>query len=226
MIIVCPSCQSRYRFDESKLGDRPKARTRCAKCGGVIEIENPAFGSLTLPPSDVEPLPAPAAAAPTAPPTATRAPLPAQRTPVPAPQPAAPDEHLKTQRTKSMAAEPAGSQTITGQDLHRMGILELPRDKRYSLAVIQGPATGQIYQVTKTRTTLGRSGCDIDLNDPECSRQHAVIEIFGERIILRDLESTNGTFIDIDRIQTSELQNHMEFRIGSHVLMLIVTEVE
>ena len=40
MIVVCPSCQSRYRFDEAKLGDRPRATTRCAKCGGAIEIEN------------------------------------------------------------------------------------------------------------------------------------------------------------------------------------------
>ncbi len=120
----------------------------------------------------------------------------------------------------------AGGQTITGQDLHRMGVIELPRDKRYSLAAIQGPATGQIFQITKTRTTLGRTGCDVNLNDPECSRQHAVVEIFGERIILRDLDSTNGTFVDIERIQQVELANHAEFRIGSHVLMLIVTEVD
>jgi predicted Zn finger-like uncharacterized protein len=40
MIVVCPSCQSRYRFDESKLGDRPKVKTRCAKCGGTIEIQS------------------------------------------------------------------------------------------------------------------------------------------------------------------------------------------
>jgi predicted Zn finger-like uncharacterized protein len=228
MIIVCPSCQSRYRFDESKLGERPKARTRCAKCGGTIEIENPAFGAMTLPPSESESLPAPPPAPPT-PTTTVTAPAPAARphapTQAPAPQ-HAPDERLRTQRSLAPADEATGGQTITGQDLHRMGILELPRDKRYSLAVIQGPATGQIFQISKSRTTLGRSGCDVDLNDPECSRQHAVVEIFGERILLRDLDSTNGTFIDLERVQSSELANHTEFRIGSHVLMLIVTEVE
>ena len=52
MIVVCPSCQSRYRFDEAKLGDRPRARTKCAKCGGAIEIENPA-ASATVPPEDL-----------------------------------------------------------------------------------------------------------------------------------------------------------------------------
>jgi predicted Zn finger-like uncharacterized protein len=206
MIIVCPSCQSRYRFDESKLGERPKARTRCSKCGGTIEIENPRVGTMTLPPSDLE-LPAPAAPPPAA--SATS------------------EETTKTHRKLSAVSDQAsGHETITGQDLHKMGILELPRDKRYALAVIQGPATGQIFQISKTRTTLGRSGCDINLNDPECSRQHAVVEIFGERIVLRDLDSTNGTFIDSERIEHSELANHMEFRLGSHVLMLIVTEIE
>jgi hypothetical protein len=32
--------------------------------------------------------------------------------------------------------------------------------------------------------------------------------------------------VDLDRIEQQVLTNQMEFRIGSHVLMLIVTEVE
>ena len=59
MIIVCPSCQARYKFDETKLGARPKAKTRCAKCGGAIEIENPLLAAVTLPPSSVEAPPPP-----------------------------------------------------------------------------------------------------------------------------------------------------------------------
>jgi predicted Zn finger-like uncharacterized protein len=204
MIIVCPSCQSRYRFDETKLGNRPRARTRCGKCGSSIEIENPLTGSATLPPEDFSP-PSP-------------------------PEPPAPvvDERQKTQRQMTQPPPPSldGGQTITGQDLHKMGLLELPKDKRFSIAIIQGPATGQIFQISKTRTTIGRSGCDVNLNDPEASRQHAVIEIFGERVILRDLGSTNGTYIDLERIEHAQLSNHTEFRVGGHTLMLIVTEVE
>ena len=107
-----------------------------------------------------------------------------------------------------------------------MGLVELPKDKRFSLAVIQGPATGQIFAINKTRTMIGRNGQDINLDDPEASRQHAALEILGESAILRDLDSTNGTFIDLDRIQQHVLTNQMEFRIGSHVLMFIVTDVE
>ena len=60
MIIVCPSCQARYKFDEAKLGSRPRARTKCAKCGGSIDIENPLLASMTLPPGTMAPVPAPA----------------------------------------------------------------------------------------------------------------------------------------------------------------------
>ncbi len=204
MIIVCPACQSRYKFDESKLGERPKAKTRCAKCGATIEIENPLLAAMTLPPGTRPPIPPP-----TAPP---------------------PEREPGTDTSRRAVGVPGvdevEGQTVTGKDLHKMGLLELPKDRRYSLAVIQGPATGQIHQINKTRTIIGRTGADLNLDDAEASRQHAAVEILGENAILRDLGSTNGTFIELDRIQQHVLNNHMEFRIGSHVLMFIVTDVE
>jgi hypothetical protein len=196
------------------LGGRPKVKTKCAKCGGTIEIENPLMGAMTLPPGSLSPAASP---------------------PAPA-EPEAVPEVLQTK--KNLVAEATasrregeeqpeyGSATVTGANLHKMGAIELPKDKRFSLAVIQGAATGQIYQITKTRTTLGRSGADINLDDPEASRQHAALEILGETAILRDLGSTNGTFLDLERIDQQVLTNQMEFRIGSHVLMFIVTDVE
>jgi predicted Zn finger-like uncharacterized protein len=211
MIIVCPNCQARYKFDESKLGNRPRARTKCAKCGGAIDIENPLLAAMTLPPGTMPPGP----------------PAPDPPTPVAAPPPA----HDTAPSTGKIPIMPVrkgevGTGTITGKDLHKMGLVELPKDKRFSLAVIQGAATGQIFQITKTRTTMGRSGADINLDDPEASRQHAMLEVIGDHAIVRDLGSTNGTFVDLERIEQQVLNNHMEFRIGSHVLMFIVTDVE
>lgn len=208
MIIVCPACQSRYKFDESKLGERPKAKTRCAKCGSTIEIENPLLAAMTLPPGSRPPIP-PAAPTPAAPPPESEPGTETSRRPIGVP-----------------TVDEVAGQTITGKDLHKMGVLELPKDKRYSLAIIQGSGTGQIHQINKTRTIIGRTGADLNLDDAEASRQHAAVEILGENAILRDLGSTNGTFIELDRIQQQVLNNHMEFRIGSHVLMFIVTDVE
>jgi hypothetical protein len=146
--------------------------------------------------------------------------------PEPPPAPPAPTV-AKDVRTKPNPVQPdVGGGTITGRDLHKMGALELPKDKRFSLAIIQGGATGQIHQITKSRTTIGRSGADINLDDPEASRQHATVEVLGDHAILRDLGSTNGTFIDLERVEQEVLNNHTEFRIGSHVLMFIVTDID
>ena len=213
MIIVCPSCQSRYRFDEAKLGDRPSVKTRCAKCGGTIEIQNP-ISSATMPP-DI--------------------PVLAPEPPEPPPDSTPTSSSEAAHRTQETPVQPgggpsggaaAGSVTVTGGDAHQMGLLELPTDRRFSLAIIQGAATGQIFQITKTRTVIGRSGTDINLEDPEASRQHAALEIVGDLTVLRDLGSTNGTWIELERIEQHQLANQQEFRIGSHVLMFIVTEVE
>jgi predicted Zn finger-like uncharacterized protein len=201
MIVVCPSCQSRFKFDESKLGDRPKARTKCSKCGGAIEIENPVLGASTLPPNS----------------------LPSRGVPV-----STVPGVLQTRKTPVQSGPPAvdAGATLGGADAHRMGLIQLPKDKRFSLAVIQGGATGQIFPISKTRTVVGRSGCDVNLDDPEASRQHAALEIVGDVAILRDLGSTNGTWIELERVEQHELSNQQEFRIGSHVLMFIVTDVD
>ena len=149
MIVVCPSCQARYKFDEAKLGDRARARTKCAKCGGNIDIENPLAGAGTLPPT-VTPMaaPAPGRAAGTG----------SGGFRIDAGEPT-------TQRPRPAVEDPGS--TMTGRDLHKAGLIELPKDKRFSLAVIQGAATGQIFPISKTRTSIGRSGQDVNLDDPE-----------------------------------------------------------
>lgn len=196
MIIVCPSCQARYKFDEGKLGQRQRAKTKCAKCGSAIEIENPLFASMTLPPG-----------------------------PEPAPPQGPPPEDVtkKTPTPSDLGPDPSAATAVDAMDMSR---LQLAAGKRYSLAVLQGAATGQIYPIAKPRVTLGRTGCDINLDDAEASRQHATVEVLGDHAILRDLGSTNGTFVDSNRIQQQVLVNQAEFRIGSHVIMFIVTEEE
>ena len=93
MIIVCSSCQAKYKFDEEKLGERPRAKTRCAKCGGTIEIENPLLASMTLPPGTLAGTNTPAPSV--APPSPAAAPEPA---PPPARRPAAPPPGTVTGR--------------------------------------------------------------------------------------------------------------------------------
>ena len=50
--------------------------------------------------------------------------------------------------------------------------------------------------------TIGRSkGNDIEIVDEAVSREHAVIILRGENIVLQDMESTNGTVVDSTRVK-------------------------
>ena len=101
--------------------------------------------------------------------------------------------------------------------------LHLPPGKAIALSVIAGPAKGLVYPVQKARVVMGRADADIIINDKEISRWHCAIEIKDDVIRLRDLESTNGTFFEDERVRVAELKHLSEFRIGSSVILLSVT---
>ncbi|HEV2063913.1 MAG TPA: FHA domain-containing protein [Thermoanaerobaculia bacterium] len=101
--------------------------------------------------------------------------------------------------------------------------LKLPVDSKLSLAVISGPDSGKIFQITKPRVVIGCQGADINVDDPEISRAHAAVEVAGEHVTLVDLGSTNGTYIDEEQVSEAPLENQTEFTVGGTTLMLIVT---
>lgn len=70
-------------------------------------------------------------------------------------------------------------------------------------------------------TKIGRKpGCDIVLsNDPSVSGVHAVIKTVGLKSTLQDLGSTNGTFIENERVTSRELRHGETVLIGQHTLL-------
>lgn len=106
------------------------------------------------------------------------------------------------------------------------GKLKLPEDKRYSIAVINGPDAGVIFNITKPYITIGRENTDILLMDMEVSRKHACIEFLENKIVIRDLGSTNGTYVNEKRILESELEEQAEIRVGRTTLLFISTPLD
>ena len=43
MIIECPSCKSKYQYDEERFERKPSKKIKCARCQQIFEIQNPAF---------------------------------------------------------------------------------------------------------------------------------------------------------------------------------------
>lgn len=96
--------------------------------------------------------------------------------------------------------------------------------KKYAIVIVNGADPGRVVPVEKPRVVIGRADCDLVLSDPELSRQHALIAINGVNARLEDLDSTNGTFVDDKRIQTADLVDRSEFRIGSHELVFVIRD--
>ena len=102
-------------------------------------------------------------------------------------------------------------------------LLLIPQNMEISLKVLDGEEKGTVYPITKPRCLIGRTNADVAVNDSQVSRVHCALEVSAEGVELRDLASTNGTFVDEKAIETAALSNGSTFRIGSHVFQLIIT---
>jgi pSer/pThr/pTyr-binding forkhead associated (FHA) protein len=100
----------------------------------------------------------------------------------------------------------------------------LPKDKKITISVIGGPAKGLAHQLSKPRISIGRAGgaTDIEIDDPRVSVLHCAVAVSQNRIKLYDLDSTSGTYVNDERIETAELEHLSEFRVGSSLLLVMI----
>lgn len=96
--------------------------------------------------------------------------------------------------------------------------LRLPANKNVVLNILSGPSKGQSHTLTKPRVVMGRKGADVALSDPEISRHHCLLEVRDTYINLKDMDSTNGTFFEEERVRAAMLTNGAEFRIGNSLI--------
>lgn len=81
--------------------------------------------------------------------------------------------------------------------------------------------TGRTYPLSGAQATVGRSGSDINVDDPEVSRRHCLVRIFGDQAVIVDLESTNGTHVRGRKVQTTGIGFSEQFTIGNTTLQLM-----
>lgn len=83
---------------------------------------------------------------------------------------------------------------------------------------------GQQYMLTGPVTVIGRGGdADIILEDTGVSRHHLELRNEGGQLLATDLGSTNGTFVDGERIQTPvPLQDRSLLKIGRTRLSVLL----
>src|SRR5512139_1667868 len=83
-----------------------------------------------------------------------------------------------------------------------------------------GESTQQHYDITTPVTLLGRgTDCDLRLVDPGVSRHHAEIRVEGPEIVLVDLGSTNGSFVNGQPIRRVTLNDGARITMGRTTLV-------
>ncbi len=115
--------------------------------------------------------------------------------------------------------------TSISQDSERPVISRDPLSPPFALAleVAEGPDAGTRYQIKRTRTLIGRSGCDISFpQDKLVSRKHAALEVYNSQyVIVRDLASTNGTSLNGFLIAQARVSPGDVIGVGSVKLRLV-----
>lgn len=101
---------------------------------------------------------------------------------------------------------------------------ELPKDKTITVSIVGGPSKGVTHQFHKPRISIGRAGggADIEVDDSKVSRLHCALGVSHGSIRLCDLGSTNGTYVNDERVEVAELGHLSEFRVGSSVLLVTI----
>lgn len=89
-----------------------------------------------------------------------------------------------------------------------------------TLRVVDGADRGRTYGDLPTPITIGREeGNSIQLNDERISRFHLKIQEDHDKIVLTDLESTNGTKVNGEEIQLRILRYGDLIAVGRSVLV-------
>ena len=71
----------------------------------------------------------------------------------------------------------------------------------FRLTVRQGLTPGKVFELAREVITIGRDlKCDVVLNDPEISRNHCRLTLVGNAYQVEDLESTNGTSVNSQKL--------------------------
>ena len=92
----------------------------------------------------------------------------------------------------------------------------------YAIRVRTGAEEGEAYPLFENREiTIGRSPTNnIFIRDKNVSRVHCQIVVSDGVCTLTDLQSTNGTFVNNDRVTECVLKPQDEVRVGTTLLQL------
>src|SRR5271156_4210627 len=83
------------------------------------------------------------------------------------------------------------------------------------LVILNQGMTGRVHELSVDRTTVGRvEDNTLQIADSSVSSHHAEILLRGSDVVIKDIGSTNGTFINNEKISESVLKPGQTLRFG------------
>src|ERR1035437_7919181 len=83
------------------------------------------------------------------------------------------------------------------------------------LVVLSPGMTGRMHELKVEKTTIGRSEDNtFEIADPSISSHHCEVLLRGSEVVVRDLNSTNGTFISGGKVTEKVLKIGQLLRLG------------
>jgi DNA-binding NtrC family response regulator len=116
---------------------------------------------------------------------------------------------------------------LTDETHHQTGILYTDGDtgalraRRFRVSVVSGPDAGKSKEVEGGTLLIGKDpNNDLAMGDKGVSRYHLELQLRADGLLVKDLESTNGTFQGATRIGSVVLSGPARLRLGQ------VSEIE
>ena len=120
---------------------------------------------------------------------------------------------------------PGPGTTLLHEDAAADAGASLPLKRKPFLTCRGSTSSGRRLEVGCPTTTVGREGGDISIDDPALSSLHFMIEERGHEFFLRDLGSTNGTFLNGHPVRSATLESGDEIRAGESEFVFSVLDV-
>ncbi len=91
----------------------------------------------------------------------------------------------------------------------------------YQITAKTGNSKGTSWVVTYAPLVFGRDiNCDIKVSDPLVSRRHCEVSLQDDRVLIRDLGSSNATFVNGDPVNAAQLTAGDEVAVGSAIFLV------
>lgn len=99
----------------------------------------------------------------------------------------------------------------------------LSPDHDAALIILEGDGKGKRIPLAKSQIVLGRKQADVILTDPEASRRHCALLLYGDFAVVKDMGSANGTLVNERLVKEGLLKTGGTIRIGTTVFQFLLS---